>query len=1797
MPRHHLSSAFSRALRRLFPIASNRRARRALRRSQSFARPALEVLESRVLLSSYIVQDLGTLGGAVSEALAMNAKGEVVGVADTASGVAHAVLWSPGKPAQDLGTLGGTRSEALAINDLGEIVGKADTASATNQPFDLLPGQSMTDLTNAPSASQFGATLLTANGVSDTGVIVGKGSFNVIDGYETSPYSYDPPSDTLNQLDNSLATGEATAVAGTRAVANLTTNGKNQAVVADVGTPDSSVALPLLGAGYTASYVTSISAPNGSGTQFATGYETDLQGRGMAVLWTIPTDSHSATVSDLGVYATGFGVNSEGDVVGSYVDTASGDTFGFVDLHGSGLATDPNFLLPPNSSISLRGVNGINDAGQICADGIVNGQEHAFLLTPIPTAPPQVTLTNAPDVNASGDTTYSFVVTYSDDNGIDASTLKNAIQVTGPAGFSQTATLASTSGSATQLAATYTITAPGGTWDFNDDGTYTIALNNNVVKTISGDPLAGGTLGHFVAAINVQRGSISGTVYNDANANSKRDPGEGVLPNTDVFLDLNGDGAFDTGDRLTQTDANGAYSFTGLLPGNYNLLVYTTGLPLRTTDPVSSILVVNVGAGQNLTNVNFGVWTMPQITGIAGQNLVTTHGQTAQFDQPATVLHITGLGFDPGDTFYFGNDQAAAALTNFQTSANNMQTFDLQVSEYATTGPLVVVDHRSNRTITLLPTFTVDSYRNVNGYSFDNSQGLSTNGFSWDELKTVYGGNATDIDFFGIDTGIPDPLAYALLQIINSAWCPPSNGLCVGFSVSSARLMLGLTPSYFNPVPDQIDDFLTTGAGQEGTVWSLANSPDLLELIRLTHLEQTSAEFLHTVVTQVAADELLGVKALIGAVKGELAQGRPIPICLQTPDGGHTVLAYNVQDNANGSETLDIYDPDTEFESSEDNGSPSSSVLGVTNGSFHQSQVNASTIVFGTDGHWVYNGGAGRSTGGLGSIAAVPLSAFANHTLISTLSGLLTLVVGYGSASETQVTDSSGHTLLNADGTPNTNPNTMIPNAARFAADDGEAPLDLINGTGSFMQTLTGAGSGVYGAASFSSNAMATISNESTAAGQTDQFGLDPSTNKLTFAPGTAKNLSADLMINAADGTEYEAQASSNAVGGTQTLQFQGGQVEFQAESGGDTKPTESISLNFGHVNPTAMMMQTFSTGQMKIAAGDTVDLLPSNWNDLQDSTAAVAIHHIDGTTTNLTLQNAAQGYLVNAQEGVAMPTQTVARFTNQTTTGKSAVIDWGDGSTSSGTMTADGADVTVTGAHTYAKQGYYTSRTTLSDASGQIAQTTGEAIVQDAKFSLAPVSIPAFAGVPFSGTVATLTDSPSGDTAGDFGVKINWGDGTTSADTLQTTGPGKFNVIGSHTWTSTGNKSVTVTVTENGSASGQGQTLNIGSNTHFSGTVAQLQLPIPGSTSTDYVASIDWGDSTTSAGTISFDSASGSYLLSGSHTYAAANKSYVTHFTVTGGPSASTTSTAVAGPAVGTVTGTLFDDLNGNGKQDPGEAGIAGQVVYIDLNNDGFLEAGEPSAITNSSGVYTIANAPAGIFSVSEIVPSGFRVAAPASGAYNVLLNAGQTLSNLNFANTQLALISGTVFVDANNNGKLDASESGRANQIVYLDLNNDGVQQATEPAAVTDLTGTFAFTVNAGSYVVRLQSFPTFTITTPAGGMYNVTVGEGGADSSGLFGELLPTTGGGGSGGGGGGGIGPPPPSPKAPPALRTPPLLAFFDSLLAGIETINAETETVTDSIFGIPLFVSLYDGSGNLLSVTIFGIDVTFLFELL
>ncbi|HKC35716.1 MAG TPA: hypothetical protein VKB95_06625 [Chitinophagaceae bacterium] len=78
--------------------------------------------------------DLGTLGGVKASAAGINEDGDIVGVADNASGQSHAFLYKDGVM-QDLGTLGGAASNANAINNNGEIVGRSTLANGSIRAF------------------------------------------------------------------------------------------------------------------------------------------------------------------------------------------------------------------------------------------------------------------------------------------------------------------------------------------------------------------------------------------------------------------------------------------------------------------------------------------------------------------------------------------------------------------------------------------------------------------------------------------------------------------------------------------------------------------------------------------------------------------------------------------------------------------------------------------------------------------------------------------------------------------------------------------------------------------------------------------------------------------------------------------------------------------------------------------------------------------------------------------------------------------------------------------------------------------------------------------------------------------------------------------------------------------------------------------------------------------------------------------------------------------------------------------------------------------------------------------------------------------------------------------------------------------------------------------------------------------------------------------------------------------------------------------------------------------------------
>jgi hypothetical protein len=310
-----------------------------------------------------------------------------------------------------------------------------------------------------------------------------------------------------------------------------------------------------------------------------------------------------------------------------------------------------------------------------------------------------------------------------------------------------------------------------------------------------------------------------------------------------------------------------------------------------------------------------------------------------------------------------------------------------------------------------------------------------------------------------------------------------------------------------------------------------------------------------------------------------------------------------------------------------------------------------------------------------------------------------------------------------------------------------------------------------------------------------------------------------------------------------------------------------------------------------------------------------------------------AKGLVLDATAGTPF-TGNVATFTSTSSTATpssfTATINWGDGTTSAGTIVVDpNGGFDVQGTHTYASSSQsdegspwngldsyhgpfgnhgYVITVMIDDTQVGSSATA----VSLARVAAAPSAITAtgqnitvVAGQSFTGTVATFTDTNTSAAAGDFTATIHWGDGTTSVGTVGAGPNGGFVVSGTHTYTQTsdgwgwgdpwgersgsGNsyrivsvdiidtktqdkastKSLATITPTASSLTVTAQNITATAGTQFSGVVANFTDTSAGTSVSTLTATIDWGDGTSSQGTVTANP-SGGFTVTGTHTYAA---------------------------------------------------------------------------------------------------------------------------------------------------------------------------------------------------------------------------------------------------------------------------------------------------------------------------------------
>lgn len=193
----------------------------------------------------------------------------------------------------------------------------------------------------------------------------------------------------------------------------------------------------------------------------------------------------------------------------------------------------------------------------------------------------------------------------------------------------------------------------------------------------------------------------------------------------------------------------------------------------------------------------------------------------------------------------------------------------------------------------------------------------------------------------------------------------------------------------------------------------------------------------------------------------------------------------------------------------------------------------------------------------------------------------------------------------------------------------------------------------------------------------------------------------------------------------------------------------------------------------------------------------------------------------------------------------------------------------------------------------------------------------------------------------------------------------------------------------------------------------------------------------------------------------------------------------------VASIGDTVYNDLNGNGQQDPGEPGIAGVIVnYAGAGPDGVfgesLNDDDTSGrtTTNANGNYTFPDLPAGIYrvTINDQSQQGINGLSQTQTPTNpITLNVGDNFLDADFGFTQpTGTIGDTVYRDNNSNSTQDQGEPGIPNvEVTLTGPGPDGQfgtgDDTTVATTTTDNNGTYSFTnIPLGNYRVTVNNPP---------------------------------------------------------------------------------------------------------------------------
>lgn len=200
---------------------------------------------------------------------------------------------------------------------------------------------------------------------------------------------------------------------------------------------------------------------------------------------------------------------------------------------------------------------------------------------------------------------------------------------------------------------------------------------------------------------------------------------------------------------------------------------------------------------------------------------------------------------------------------------------------------------------------------------------------------------------------------------------------------------------------------------------------------------------------------------------------------------------------------------------------------------------------------------------------------------------------------------------------------------------------------------------------------------------------------------------------------------------------------------------------------------------------------------------------------------------------------------------------------------------------------------------------------------------------------------------------------------------------------------------------------------------------------------------------------------------------------------------------AAATISGTVFNDLNGDGVKAAGEGFLAGRIVFLDLDNNSALSVGEPSTTTDASGKFVFTTVLSGQYVVRLAVDPNYTQTLPADGA-------GVTVQALPGGTAVLSFGLHDVAPPQVFNAQFTPNAPAMNVQLVFSkdigpSLTVSDFQLVNRNTGATVPTSSILLAYNPSTFIASL-TFPGFTHGQLPDGNYRVTLPAGSvADASG--------------------------------------------------------------------------------------------------